>query len=271
MYQMCHDNKFDIDTRCINSQKTLDSIVNSSYAIINRAKYILPKYAPKAAKAYFNKMHTVLGKDGLLPVNSGTAVMLPKGYMVSCKHVFKEKLKPLTFNYGPAKIYFAFPLSQHYFVRINGDEYPITVVKRAKNIDAILLKVKLPLNLNPKPIKKSNLSGLKPGALIYLAGNTKTNGIQLKKGIVSKKDALMKLFINLNKEGAKRIKGIFGADIFSTLGDSGCPAYLIRDGKPELAGLVRSINHKYGNMVDILRIDYIDRALNLTKKGILEP
>lgn len=136
----------------------------------------------------------------------------------------------------------------------------LRVIARDKEYDLAVLQTKTSGDWlkHYKAVKTwGNSAELEPGDFLYAVGFPRNTTKQIMSGYVSAK----------NNQFTAEDDFIFYADASINPGNSGGPVYALRDGKPELVGIVRS---KWPEGIGgIVRVNYAKRLLNRAGLGRL--
>lgn len=283
-YAMCNDGKYDLDTRCMTSE-SIDTMLNSAYVLKVQAKYEIPGGLSEDDKLKVNGwIKQNKDENGYIIFHKATAIALNnEGYFLTSKYNTKDYIGQMILRNTEDSGYLILKdIEQRLVIEMDGKKYNATVLKQHNDeINAVLLKVdNLPENKKFPKINKANIKEMQSGQLVYQVGNMFGEKIQLERSNLIKKR---------NSKDKFRIKS------HVTFGDIGSPIYLIKDGVPELAGMLitdtpffrdesffrnrflrdlASFQETYLNFdireaSTVLSIDEIVKSLNLKEKGLL--
>ncbi len=248
-FSECFDGKYDFDSRCMNSLTQDMGIKKGIYPIFSNTVIDNPK--TKAEDKYF--------------FAKGTCVLLKSGYVLTSRHVLdlssSKKATELVKKHGKKK---------SVVLMLNSNSFRLLkTVKMAENHDLALLKPTGKVwPLPGKPffskeatikVKKSDKKKLEPfepieaelgkseelqkGNYLYLVGNPFNLGLQKKRAMLSSIDERV--------NDIKPASNIYNIDIRVFPGTSGGPVFAVRDGKLELAGIMKSTDYAFSQFVGI--------------------
>lgn len=252
---LCQDRKYDLDTRCIEYISTLGQMEQSVYEVQKWVYFEPEASAPQDFKKKLKEVIKETYKSDMVMLGGGSGIMLKGNYMISAAHVF-GKVGPLELTWQGQK-HTIKPVFTTYYVNIENKLYEAKVEAKG-TLDAALLKVhKVPSSKRFPKVKFGKDSELFPGQVIYAVGNTSLYGVQMKKGTMTRNKMIERFGKSLISIPGKH----FFFDARAGKGDSGGAVYSLRDGKPELTGLIVMVDSNTGHIGVGLGIESILKDL----------
>ncbi|NIO05479.1 MAG: trypsin-like serine protease [Proteobacteria bacterium] len=202
--------------------------------------------------------------------NSTGLGLIAGRFVITLDHVVTQNTLEMPTPFGrvslPSK-----KLEEKTFLVYQNRKLFLKTVLRDPELDIALFEIPPnDLNLTSIPFPVGDSSELSLGTFVYIVGNPFNSGINVREGIVSSL---------LGMEGLEQMPtkrdDIFMISNGVVPGDSGAPALALRDGVPELVGIVQGTlgSSRIGWAVKINPImrkisDHVDQeALHLVKKG----
>ncbi|MFH0798360.1 MAG: serine protease [Candidatus Woesearchaeota archaeon] len=252
---LCQDRKYDLDTRCVEYISTLRQMEKSVYEVQKWVYFEPDASAPQDFKKYFKDKVKTFFKSDMVMVGGGSGIMLDGNYMLSAAHVFgATEPMQLTFQ---GKTHTIRPVFTTYYVNIEDKLYEAKV-EATGTLDAALLKVRnVPSYKRFPNVKLGKDSEMFPGQVIYAVGNNSLAGVQMKKGEVTRAKMIERFGRPIISQPGKH----FFFDARAGPGDSGGAIYSIRDGEPELTGLIVMVDVRTGHIGIGLGIESIIKDL----------
>ncbi len=193
----------------------------------------------------------------LVIFSKGTGIVLKGGYFFTAGHIGDIKARK---NPPP------YVRDFHFYVTAKDKSYEVRLVKSDLELDYALMEfVDKNNSLPPYKYSFGNSDELEIGDVLYIYGNSMGTGLQFKESHVSSFETIMphnfKVFGGINP------------------GDSGGPAFALRDGEPELVGIAILKVYPGEDIGEYLKInpakeqikDYIAEYLKKDAREIKEP
>jgi hypothetical protein len=235
----CNDGQYDRVSCEITRDANQKSLEESVYPVHAYTKLEIDPTAPKAAKEYFDEIIERVGQDGMLYLGGGSAIALKDNHLLSAKHVFENFERILFLRHG-GRYHRVAPTVTNLYIDVNNKLYDVEVEDVATDgRDAVLVKADLSKGMKLQGLPFGKDSQLKPRDTIYVVGNGNTLGIQVKKGFVTRTKPFTVAGKDVSLKFPYEIPGKrFFMHAAAAPGDSGGAVYALRDGKPELVGIL---------------------------------
>lgn len=223
-FAQCHDNELDFDSRCVDfTQGYLAAAKNGVYLFNQTVEADI-----------FGEQATV-DLDGIC-----SSVLFNNGYLLTAQHCvdieppFGIEIKEQAFS-----------------ITHNGQKYALEKIALGGEIDIALFRVANPENLPYVPFALGNTDRITEGNFVYLFGYTGLNEVNVRDGIVGVAEDTT-------------LQEVFGAGNFLITngagpGDSGGLVIGLRDGVPEILGILRYGYHPHAG--GVLKVDRIPEEI----------